>query len=110
MVDDLVNLLDHLEIENAHFAGYSMGAEIILKLATLHPDRVQSLVIGGSGWSGQDESAFYQLVARSLDDGSGLGGVIRALNPEATDEEEASADEMLRGQDLRALGRWRYLC
>ena len=51
MVQDLVNLLDHLGIERAHVVGYSLGAAITLKLLTTHPDRVSSAVIGGIGWS-----------------------------------------------------------
>ncbi len=36
-------LLDSLEIEQAHFIGYSMGGGVILNLADLAPERVQSL-------------------------------------------------------------------
>lgn len=50
MVEDAVRLLDHLKIEKAHVAGYSMGGMITLKLLTLHPERVKSAVIGGIGW------------------------------------------------------------
>ena len=50
MVDDVVRLLDHLGIEQAHIVGYSMGGYIALKLATLYPERMSSLVLGGAGW------------------------------------------------------------
>jgi len=50
MAEDVVRLLDHLKIEKAHVIGYSMGGMIAMKLATLHPDRVRSMVIGGMGW------------------------------------------------------------
>jgi pimeloyl-ACP methyl ester carboxylesterase len=56
MVDDVVRLLDHLDIDAAHVAGYSIGAEIALKLATEHPERVRSLVVGGSGWSDPEKA------------------------------------------------------
>ncbi|MGF1449784.1 MAG: alpha/beta fold hydrolase [Opitutales bacterium] len=36
-------LLDTLEIEQAHFIGYSMGGGVILNIADLAPERVQSL-------------------------------------------------------------------
>jgi pimeloyl-ACP methyl ester carboxylesterase len=50
MMEDVVRLLDHLKIQKAHMAGYSMGGMIIMKLITRHPDRVQSAVLGGMGW------------------------------------------------------------
>jgi pimeloyl-ACP methyl ester carboxylesterase len=37
MVNDVVRLLDHLEIERAHLVGFSMGAEIALKMAAQTP-------------------------------------------------------------------------
>ena len=40
MARDVVRLLDHLKIQKAHVLGYSLGAMIAGKLATLHPDRL----------------------------------------------------------------------
>jgi len=52
MVRDLVELLDHLKISRVYgLVGYSMGAELGIKFVTLHPTKVHSLCIGGSGWS-----------------------------------------------------------
>jgi pimeloyl-ACP methyl ester carboxylesterase len=45
MVQDLVGLLDALQIENAVFVGHSWGADIVLHLAVLHPDRVSEVVV-----------------------------------------------------------------
>jgi pimeloyl-ACP methyl ester carboxylesterase len=42
MARDVVRLLDHLKIERAHVIGYSLGAVIAGRLATLHPDRLIS--------------------------------------------------------------------
>lgn len=58
MVQDHLNLLDHLEVEAAHVAGASMGAEIAIKLAVTHPNRVKSLCPAGSGWS--QGTSYYQ--------------------------------------------------
>lgn len=49
MVEDGRRLLDHLDIDRAHVVGYSMGARIANKLRELHPDRVISLTVGGTG-------------------------------------------------------------
>jgi len=50
MVHDVLNLLDHLKIAKAHFVGYSMGGMITMKLATIAPERMLSVVFGGMGW------------------------------------------------------------
>ncbi len=50
MAEDVVRLMDHLGIEKAHVIGYSMGGFIVLKLATLHPDRLFSVAPCGAGW------------------------------------------------------------
>ena len=49
MVEDVIRLMDHLEIEKAHFIGYSMGGMILTRLMVDHPSRVKSAVIGGTG-------------------------------------------------------------
>jgi pimeloyl-ACP methyl ester carboxylesterase len=50
MVEDVIRLMDHLEIEKAHIVGYSMGGMIAMKLITEHPERVLSGALGGMGW------------------------------------------------------------
>ncbi len=49
MVEDVVRLMDHLQIKRAHIVGYSMGGMVAMKLLTMHPDRVETAVIGGMG-------------------------------------------------------------
>jgi pimeloyl-ACP methyl ester carboxylesterase len=51
MVDDVQRLLDHLKIEKAHFVGYSMGGMMTMKLAAIAPQRMNSAVVGGMGWT-----------------------------------------------------------
>jgi pimeloyl-ACP methyl ester carboxylesterase len=41
---DVVRLLDHLKIQRAHLAGYSLGAFIAGRFATMHPERLLSVV------------------------------------------------------------------
>jgi pimeloyl-ACP methyl ester carboxylesterase len=43
--DDLAALLDALEIERAHIAGTSYGAEVSMVFALEHPERAQSLIV-----------------------------------------------------------------
>jgi len=49
MVEDLVRILDHLEIKQAHVVGYSMGAVIVNKLRDLYPERLFSVTLSGYG-------------------------------------------------------------
>jgi pimeloyl-ACP methyl ester carboxylesterase len=49
LVEDVNRLLDHLGVKNAHIIGLSMGGIIGLKHASLYPDRVRSLTLGGQG-------------------------------------------------------------
>ena len=68
MVEDVGRLMDHLQLKSAHLIGYSMGAMITLKFASLHPERVRSATLGGSGWM-EDGSIFQRLA-----DGAGDAG------------------------------------
>jgi 3-oxoadipate enol-lactonase len=51
-VADLLALLDALGIERAHLAGLSLGANIALAAAALHPGRVRSVVLASPGLPG----------------------------------------------------------
>jgi pimeloyl-ACP methyl ester carboxylesterase len=44
MARDVVRLLDHLKIQRAHIAGYSLGAFIAARIATLAPNRLMSVI------------------------------------------------------------------
>src|SRR6187431_3248172 len=46
--DQVVGLMDALGIEKASLVGNSFGGSIALRIATLHPDRVNKLVLMGS--------------------------------------------------------------
>ena len=50
MVFDIERLLDHLEIEKAHFIGYSMGARLVNRFRDLHSERFLSATLGGYCW------------------------------------------------------------
>ena len=50
--DDAVALLDALGVEKASVVGHSMGSFVALRIAISHPDRVDRLVLIGSGPTG----------------------------------------------------------
>jgi len=110
MVNDVVRLMDELGVESAHVIGYSLGAEIALKLTAEHPDLVSSLVVAGSGWSGEPEAEFYQFVGMSLGDNQSFAEWVRSMQPDMTDEEFGFLIGLLEmhgiseeGQDTTAL-------
>lgn len=45
---DVIEVLDHLKLEKAHFVGVSLGTIIIRQLAEMQPERVQSMVLAGA--------------------------------------------------------------
>lgn len=49
---DAVAVLDHVGAQRAHIMGISIGASIATEVAVHHPERVQSLVLGGPGLFG----------------------------------------------------------
>jgi pimeloyl-ACP methyl ester carboxylesterase len=49
MVQDVANLLDHLELERVDYVGYSMGSQIGLRLLVADPERIRKAVLGGIG-------------------------------------------------------------
>lgn len=117
MVKDVLRLLDHLDIEKAHVAGYSMGGFMTLNLIATAPERVASAVLGGAGWSPPGEGGELRtLLADSLEQGKGIGPLIDFLTPEGqprmTQEQKdginamltANNDTMALASVIRAMG------
>ncbi|TDD96131.1 alpha/beta fold hydrolase [Flavobacterium cellulosilyticum] len=48
IANDLLEVIDHLKIEKSHFVGISLGTILIRQLAEIHPERVQSMILGGA--------------------------------------------------------------
>lgn len=48
LANDILEVLDHLKIEKSHFVGISLGTILIRQLAEMHPERVQSMILGGA--------------------------------------------------------------
>lgn len=99
MVDDVIRLMEHLGIEKADLFGYSMGAAISLRLLLSHPDRFESVVLGGIG----------NVLARRTE---GRPNVVSAL---LTDDPATITDPLAKGfrlfaeanrNDLKALAAY----
>ncbi len=111
MVADVVALLDHLDIADADYLGYSMGARIGLDAAISRPDRLHRFVLGGLGrWDGRGRSdliarrmrgdetvddptaeMFYRFAAsRPINDLEALACCILGPQPPVTEEQLAS--------------------
>jgi pimeloyl-ACP methyl ester carboxylesterase len=61
VAEDVVRLLDHLGIQEAHLIGYSSGVFVAGRVAATHPERVLSLICAGQapvleGWKPSDFS------------------------------------------------------
>jgi len=103
MTGDVVRLLDHVDVAEAAYLGYSMGARIGLEVVMDFPDRITRAVLGGVGASGAIEHAeeiahafrigeptddpiaqtFYKFAAARPDnDLMALAACIRGLRPE----------------------------
>lgn len=48
IANDILEVLDFLKIQKSHFVGISLGTIIIRQLAETHPERVQSMILGGA--------------------------------------------------------------
>lgn len=73
MAEDIVKLMDHLHIQKAQVAGYSLGGFILLKLLTVHPERVTSAAICAAGWKNpEDPSPLPSPFAHSAQAGDGM--------------------------------------
>jgi pimeloyl-ACP methyl ester carboxylesterase len=78
--EDVIEMMDHLKIQKAHFHGYSMGGGIVGRLMALIPDRFITAGFGGSGVRETDP----EWVAKVPKD------------KEGTDPQEAEASRNLR--------------
>jgi pimeloyl-ACP methyl ester carboxylesterase len=48
IANDILEVLDHQKIEKSHFIGISLGTILIRQLAETHPNRVESMILGGA--------------------------------------------------------------
>ncbi|HLW63854.1 MAG TPA: alpha/beta hydrolase [Gemmataceae bacterium] len=81
MSKDAIRLLDHLKIDKAHIAGYSMGGFITLQIAARWPERMRTAILGGAGLPLPGRDKMQEALADSLEKGKGVGPLIDALTP-----------------------------
>ena len=65
---DLVALLDHLEVDEAHVIGSSAGGPIAILFAAIYPERTRTLVLAGTAadlWP--DDDTVTQIVRKQLE-------------------------------------------
>ena len=109
MALDVVDLLDHLRLQQAHVVGYSMGGFITMKLVALAPDRLMSAVVGGAGWSSPElrDEAMFDALAASLEAGNGGGPLVEFLwpgeEPPNPEQVQAIGQAMVASNDQTAL-------
>jgi pimeloyl-ACP methyl ester carboxylesterase len=89
--EDVIEMMDHLKIQKAHFHGYSMGGAIVGRLMALVPERFITAGFGGSGVRETDP----EWVAKVPKDREG------------TDPEEAAASRALRIRNAMDNGKTR---
>lgn len=67
---DLVDLLDHLEIDKAHFVGFSLGASVVGDLLINQADRVQTATLASgffTTWHEDEEDFARRVEQRAAD-------------------------------------------
>ncbi len=109
MALDVVDLLDHLRLQQANVVGYSMGGFIAMKLIALAPDRLMSAVIGGAGWPSPElrDEAMFDALAASLEAGKGGGPLVEFLwpgdDPPTPEQVQPIGQAMVASNDQKAL-------
>lgn len=84
-VADLLGVMRHLGIAQAHLCGLSMGGYTVLHFGLRHPEMARSLVVGGCGYGSDDTERFRreaeELAARIERDGMAVVGPAYARGP-----------------------------
>jgi pimeloyl-ACP methyl ester carboxylesterase len=82
---DIVRLLDHLGIKQAHIVGYSLGANIAAQLLTIREDRFLTATLvasaGRFSWTTADEKIFEQEASEIERDGVSRTAILRLAPP-----------------------------
>ncbi|MFX1346176.1 MAG: alpha/beta fold hydrolase [Promethearchaeota archaeon] len=66
MADDTVGLMNHLNIEEAHILGYSMGGSIGQEIVLNYPEKVKKLILCSTGCGGPKSVPASEEVRKGL--------------------------------------------
>ncbi len=110
-VTDIVRLLDHLGLPQAHLVGYSRGAMLSHHARQLYPERFWTVTLGGYGSVGDGSGPIESIPAGEVADSLALGRIgplARALTPENEGAPSARKLALAEGvltatNDMRAL-------
>jgi pimeloyl-ACP methyl ester carboxylesterase len=68
-VDDVRDVMDHLDIDRAHIVGLSMGGFAALHFGLTYPERALSLVVAGAGYGAEKEyESYFRAVSNDVAD------------------------------------------
>lgn len=105
MVDDVIAIIDELSISRIHYWGYSMGGYTGLGMAKYYPERLSSLIFGGTDLlhqpSDSDEpDVLLQLFQKGVDGGAdvvieGMKALAGSITPQY--------EQRLRSMDFQAM-------
>jgi pimeloyl-ACP methyl ester carboxylesterase len=98
MVDDVIRLLDHLDVERAHVVGYSLGGRIVFKLVADHPERVISSMPCGTDAEPLGEATLqrFEALASMLVQSRDARPIVARFNVDGAMTEEAIDREAAR--------------
>ena len=116
MARDVVRLMDHLKIRRAHVLGYSLGAMIAGRLATMHPERLTSIVYVASLPLREGDPYMEKFAAESIADLESdvpfkslmIGLQPPGSKPPSDDEIRKAVAPLVAANDVKALAAlWR---
>jgi pimeloyl-ACP methyl ester carboxylesterase len=67
LIEDLKALLDHLNLNQAHLVGFSMGGSVVLNFGLRYPDLCRSLTVVGAGAGATNRERFEQDIRQVVD-------------------------------------------
>lgn len=67
-LDQVIELLDHLNLEKVHIVGNSLGCSVALELLIEHPERINKVVLMGPGGTPNTKLSFELARAKSFYD------------------------------------------
>ena len=67
LIEDLRALVEHLEIKDAHFVGFSMGGSVVLNFAIRYPQLCRTIVVVGAGSGTTNREQFERDIDRTVE-------------------------------------------